>query len=190
MEPFDPCERNRAERINSFALVAYIPSELGGFLDDLRRELVPGCLPRAHVTILPPRPLFVLPEEAWAQLSSALRDFAAFEVQLGSVEMFETTSVIYVGLRSGRRELEQMHEALGAGDLGFSEPFQYHPHVTLAQDLAPEDVEAVYGRAARRWNAYGGPRSFAVETVTFVQNTDHNRWLDLAQYTLGVPSVR
>lgn len=190
MELFDPWQNIGAERINCFALVAYIPSHLGAFLDDLRRELVPACLPRAHITILPPRPLVVSPREAWNQLSSALRDFAAFEVRLGSVEMFDTTSVIYVGLRSGRRELEEMHDALGAGDLRFSEPFRYHPHVTLAQELAPEEVPSVHRLAARRWNEYAGPRSFAVETVTFVQNTDHNRWLDLAQCTLGVPSVR
>ena len=46
-----------AQRINLFALVVYIPDPLAGFLDDLRKELVANCLPRAHVTILPPRPL-------------------------------------------------------------------------------------------------------------------------------------
>jgi len=32
------------QRLNVFALVIYIPDPLGRFLDDLRRELVPGSL--------------------------------------------------------------------------------------------------------------------------------------------------
>ena len=47
------------QRLNVFALVIYIPDPLGRFLDDLRRELVPGCNPHAHVSVLPPRPLAV-----------------------------------------------------------------------------------------------------------------------------------
>ena len=45
------------QTLSQFALVAYIPDPLGRFLDDLRVELTPDCKPRAHVTILPPRPL-------------------------------------------------------------------------------------------------------------------------------------
>src|ERR1035438_9490908 len=47
------------ERLNVFALVIYIHDPLGSFLDDLRRQLVPGCNPHAHVSVLPPRPLAV-----------------------------------------------------------------------------------------------------------------------------------
>jgi len=53
------------DRINSFALVSYIPEPLAGFLDRLRQELVPDCFLRAHVTILPPRPICSPPGEAW-----------------------------------------------------------------------------------------------------------------------------
>src|SRR3974377_478668 len=45
--------------LNVFALVIYVPDPLARFLDDLRRELVPHCNPRAHVSVLPPRPLAV-----------------------------------------------------------------------------------------------------------------------------------
>ena len=47
------------ERLNVYALVIYIPDPLGRFLDHLRRELVPAYKPHAHVSVLPPRPLFV-----------------------------------------------------------------------------------------------------------------------------------
>ena len=41
--------------MNQFALVIYIPDPLGRFLDDLRRELAPDCVPHAHVSVLPPQ---------------------------------------------------------------------------------------------------------------------------------------
>ena len=43
--------------INSFALVSYFSGPLAEYLTRLRRELVPDCEARAHLTILPPRPI-------------------------------------------------------------------------------------------------------------------------------------
>ncbi len=179
--------RNGAECINSFALVAYIPDPLGQFLDDLRRELVPDCVPRAHVTLLPPRPLVVEIDEAWQYLDSSLKAFPSFEVRCGQVQKFQSTSVIYIGLDLGRDELEAMHTVLNQGPTEFQEPFQYHPHITLAQDLAPERVKDVYNLAIRRWVEYNSNRSFVVDGVTFVQGTNCNQWIDLAHFTLRAP---
>ena len=58
------CDTREQDGVNSYALVSYIPDPLRRFLDDLRRELVPGCVPAAHVTVLPPRPLSGTVEEA------------------------------------------------------------------------------------------------------------------------------
>ncbi len=179
-----------AEPINSFALVTYIPGQLGEFLDRLRRDLVPTCIPRAHVTILPPRPLSVSPAEAWAHMYPLIKDFPAFEIEAGDVRMFESTSVIFVEVGAGRTELRRMHDRLNGGPSGFAEPFAYHPHITLAQDLSPEQVEEIRRIAEIRWAEYSGERSFSADTVTFVQNTTRNQWLDLAHCHLGVPSVR
>lgn len=62
---------NGADRINCYALVAYIPGILGSFFDQLRSDLEPNSLaPRAHLTILPPRGLAagVEPLRAWSEL--------------------------------------------------------------------------------------------------------------------------
>lgn len=181
---------NGAEPINCFALVTYISGRLGEFLDDLRRELVPACTPSAHVTILPPRPLAVGPDEAWDHIHPTVRDFPAFEVKTATVEIFDSTSVIFVGLATGKEELRQMHDRLNRGPVGFDEPHSYHPHITLAQELHPDDVPQVLEKARARWAEYTGERSFSADTVTFVQNTSCNRWLDLAHCQLGVPSIR
>src|ERR1039458_6592237 len=50
-------EPNGTRPESLYALVIYLSDPLGGFLDDLRLEMVPGCNPHAHISVLPPRPL-------------------------------------------------------------------------------------------------------------------------------------
>ena len=175
---------NGLEPINSYALVAYLPDPLGAYLDKVRLDLVPSCVPHAHVTVLPPRPLNGSPEEAIEALREDMRDLPRFEVEPAEVEIFGMTSVIYVALEQGADEFHLMHDRLNSGPLAFDEPFAYHPHITLAQQLACEQVMGVYEVARMRWAAFPYRRHFAVDTITFVQNTRQNKWLDLAYYRL------
>ncbi|HEX8985685.1 MAG TPA: hypothetical protein VF767_09645, partial [Bryobacteraceae bacterium] len=94
--------------INSFALVTYIPGELGAFLDELRRDLVPACMPRAHVTILPPRPLSAPKELAVEELDAEIRELASFEIEARSVDVFWKTSVIFLALGTGAAEMSRV----------------------------------------------------------------------------------
>ena len=88
----------------------YVPEPLSSFLDDLRRELSPGCLPRAHVTVLPPRPLAAPTSEAIAEMSEEISEVASFEIEAGAVETFQATSVIYISLGGGHCELQRIHD--------------------------------------------------------------------------------
>jgi 2'-5' RNA ligase len=179
----------RGGRINSFALVTYIPDPLARFLDDLRRELVPSCYLHAHVTVLPPRPLRVSPAVGWDAICSAARNFKPFDLELGEIEIFPVSDVIFIGVRAGGENLRAMHDALNREGLEYAEPFPYHPHVTVAQNLQPDQLDEFYDVAQRRWKEYAGPRSFRVERVTFVQNTRRDIWLDLAECGLGTREV-
>jgi 2'-5' RNA ligase len=173
--------------INSFALISYLPEPLAGFLDSLRCELVPRCQAKSHVTVLPPRPLAKgLAETAWSDLNDSLNGFPPFRVELASIEVFEDTNVIYLSIGAGYRELVQMHAALNRGPLQFAEPYQYHPHVTLAQQLTPDEVDAAAALARRRWREFPYSHSFTVDRLTFVQNTVDNRWADLAGRALSI----
>src|SRR6202049_610941 len=98
-----------ADRVNSFALVSYIPDPLAGFLDRLRQDLVPNCFLRAHITILPPRPSLASPDTAWSELRSELPRFRPFDVTLNAVEVFPVSDVIFISVSHGERELRQMH---------------------------------------------------------------------------------
>jgi 2'-5' RNA ligase len=173
------------EYLNSFALVSYIPEPLAGFLDRMRCELVPNCFLRAHVTILPPRSIESAPEKAWTQLRSAAYELSPIDVELDAVEIFPVSDVIYIAIGKGHDELKQMHDKLNTGRLACREPFAFHPHITLAQNLTPDQVDELSEVARRRWKEYAGPRGFRVGVVTFVQNTRWHGWIDLGETVLG-----
>jgi 2'-5' RNA ligase len=179
---------NGADRINSFALVSYIPGVLGTFLDDLRRRLEPNSLcPRSHITILPPRELApgVNPDQAWQELEPKLRAVQPFPVELGPPEIFETTNVVYFALRQGAADLHRLHSHLSNGCLKCEERFGYHPHVTIAQRLSPEQAVSIRQLAHDIWeHQYRGPRGYVVDSVSFVQNSSRDIWYDLAGFSL------
>ena len=181
---------NVSDRINSFAIVSYIPEPLAGYLNRLRQELVPNCFLRAHVTILPPRPISLAPESAWNQVRLLARRFAPFKLDLAGVELFPVSDVIYLSVSGGFVQLEQMHDAMNTGGLQFKELHGYHPHVTLAQDLKPDEVDELVDVARRRWAEFAFERSFQVETITFVQSTRWKQWIDLGECKLGRDDAR
>jgi 2'-5' RNA ligase len=172
------------DRTNSFALVSYIPEPLASFLDSLRQELVPDCYLKAHVTVLPPRPVSA-PEAAWTAISNRLAPFTPFEVRMSDVEVFPVSDVIYINVGRGSEELRRMHDALAVDGLKFQEQFEYHPHVTLAQELDPAELEKLVAVARGRWAEFAIDKSFRVEKAVFVHNTGGNCWEDLAEYSLG-----
>jgi len=178
------------DRINSFALVSYIPEPLAGFLDRLRQELVPNCFLRAHVTILPPRPVRSTPEAAWKTVRTMAPLFAPFEVELAQVEVFPVTDVIYVEIGRGRDQMRDMHDALNAEGFLSHEPYPYHPHVTLAQDLKSDEVDELARVARARWAECKLLKTFRVDKLVFVQNTRRNCWLDIGESALGHPDSR
>lgn len=178
------------ERLNIFALVIYIPGPLGRFLDDLRRELAPACNPHAHVSVLPPRSLAVDWEEASDYVRGLLEPRPPFQVDLGNVNVFPVTNVTYLEVEKGAAELRSMHAAMIRGPLQFDEPFVYHPHITLAQEIPPEFAADVHETARRRWQEYRGVRSFYAEHAVFVRNTEDNCWIDLAEFHFGAIPVK
>lgn len=181
----DHCGQRAA--INSYSLVAYLPEPLAGFVGQLRRELVPDCVARAHITILPPRPLACSPNQALAHISQRLRDFQPFQVEFGEVRFFPETNVVYLSISRGSEELEKLHEALNCGSAESQEAYPYHPHLTLAQQIHAGAMEPAGELVSRRWQAFPHARRFVVDALTFVQNTSDNVWVDLANIPFNVP---
>jgi len=177
------------DRINLYALVIYLPPPLGLFLDDLRREMVPGCNPHAHVSVLPPRTLGVSAEAAMEEARRIIAGLEPFDIELGNIDLFPVTDVIYISVEGGTAQLRDLHRILNQGMWSFAEPFPYHPHLTLAQEIDAAHVQPLRDLAARRWQEFQGPRVFRAERAIFVQNTRDGQWIDLAEGPLGAVPV-
>lgn len=174
------------QTVGHFALVAYIPDPLARFLNDLRLELTPGSRPQAHVTILPPRPLESDLKETLRQLQEDIKGVAPFRIELGEIDVFEASRVVYLGLSRGTKELCTLYRALNCGCLQYTENFPYHPHITIAQSMPPEDLTRMVSIAKKRWAEYEGPRSCEVSVLSFVQHVAPLIWTDVAALPLGV----
>jgi 2'-5' RNA ligase len=172
-----------------YALVSYIQSPLGKFLDELRLDLAPACQPRAHVTVLPPRWLKAPENVAKAELRDLVSQLHAFEVKLGDIELFPVTDVVYVAIEAGAAELRRMHRILNVGAAESEEPYAFHPHITVAQNLPDGDVQAILKRARDLWRPWPGKKSFTVEELSFVQNREHEGWVDLMHFPLASEPV-
>lgn len=184
------CDPDIADRINSYALVSYIPGRLGDFITELREDLVSGCVAQSHVTILPPRPLHADPTIAAEHVRAGLAPFTAFELDMPRIRVFEQTAVVFCEIGKGRQELVDLHEAMNTGPLYYDEPFEYHPHVTLAQGISSEILPQMYELAVARWKESAPPSLVTIEIVTFVQNTAGNIWIDLEECELrGLAAV-
>ena len=125
------------------------------------------------------------PEAAIEEAQGIVGGFSPFYVELGRIEKFDVTDVIYISVEGGTDRLRQMHQSLNRGALALDEPFPYHPHVTLAQECDVGQVEGLLAVASRRWNEFPGSRRFRVEKAVFVRNTRGNEWIDLANGPLG-----
>lgn len=183
------CSINGYGATTQYALVSYIPDPLGAFLNDLRSSLVPGCRLRSHVTILPPRPLSSPIATLTDDLRNRAPDFPSFEVTLGEVEIFPVTNVIYISLDAGRKHIEQMHAALSRNLFFHKEPYPFHPHITLAQEIPEDSVADVYARACQQWQDWKQQRSFAVDNVVFVRNVAMNGWENLSVHELSPAAI-
>jgi 2'-5' RNA ligase len=178
------CNPDAPNRINLYALVTYLPAPLGPFLNELRQELVPGCRLRSHLTILPPRSVTTC-DGALKRIQRFLPAAKAIEIELGSIQIFPITQVIYLSIRRGRPRLMGLHGRLAEEELAFNEPFAYHPHITLAQGIPPDRVPEAARLARQRWAEYSGSRQFTMDAATWVQSTVNSDWLDLGVVPFG-----
>ena len=123
----------------------YLPEPLGAFLDDLRLEMVPGCNPHAHVSVLPPRPLPVAPEAAIEEARGIVAGFAPFEIQLGGIEKFDVTDVIYISVERAATNCGKCTASLNQGALAFGRAFR----IPSARDPRAGDRGRPGGNAGR-----------------------------------------
>jgi len=170
-----------------YALVAYIKSPVGEFVENLRRDLHPE-LPQlsAHLTLLPPRTLEGSEGAALQLLARVCSHAEPFEVVLGDMASFvPTTPTVYIRVAHGAARLHELHEHLNKQVLAFCEEWPYIPHLTIAKMATEPAAEQALGIARTRWRQYSGTRRILLDRLTFVREDAANCWVDLAPVPLG-----
>src|SRR5262245_53483925 len=170
-----------------YAVVSYISGELGDFVDHLRAELVPTQAHlRAHITLLPPRPVLGSVEDACHTLKKMAGQLRPVEVSFGELRSFEPISpTIYLSIAKGAEHVARMHDALNTSEFFCYEALPYIPHLTIAAFVTDEEAQRASQVVRRRWMEYTGPRSAAIRELTFAVDPEMGtHWDDLASFPL------
>jgi len=170
-----------------YALVAYLKTPAGEFVENLRRELHPD-LPHmpAHLTVLPPRPICGAEGAALQVLERLCGDEDPFEVSLGPVETFiPVTSTVYIRIDGAASRMRNLHRKLNTAELQFKEEWPYIPHLTIVKMGSEPPAQAAFEVARRRWHDYSGSRCILLERLTFVREDSDSCWVDIAPVQLG-----
>ena len=99
-----------------------------------------GVVP-AHITLVT-----TTPTNDWAATREHVREVARrqapFVVTIAGTGTFRPVSpVVYLNVEDGFDACVHLHEELQTGPLQRELPFGYHPHVTIAHDVAPESLD-------------------------------------------------
>jgi 2'-5' RNA ligase len=169
--------------VRTIGIAIDIPEPWGGVLT--RRRAVAGdrqaASVRAHLTLL--RPTMVAAdrlEEIDRHLVGVAATHPPFALHLRGTGTFRpVTEVVFVAVAAGIGECERLATAIGVhGAIGGDRTFPYHPHVTVAQDVAAEQLDAVFADLA------GFEARFLVAAFTLFEH-DGGRWLARREYLLA-----
>jgi len=147
----------------------------------LRRFSDPGtpCVP-PHITVLPPTSV------ASHQLASVREHVARvagscppFDVRLRGTATFRPVSpVVFISVVEGISGCERLERGMRSGILLRRQRFPYHPHVTVAQEVADDVLDEAYdsldGFAAR----------FRADTLTLSRQEADGRWAVVEEFEL------
>lgn len=174
-----------------YAVIAYVRSPVGIFVEELRRELHPAHTHAdAHLTILPPRPLRGSDEQALDLLREVGQSTTPFEVVMGDVETFiPVTPTVFLRVARGAYRMRELRDKLNRDALQFNEPWPYMPHLTIAKMDTVEEATKILDVARERWQSYAGPRTVRIEKLTLVKGTGE-RWIDVVKFPLSGVMVK
>ena len=141
----------------------------------------------AHVTLLGPTEVLT---EALPAVEKHLEAVAAqqppFTIHLRGTGTFRPiTEVVFVTLAAGISECELLAEAIRSSeDVHRDVRFPYHPHVTVAQDVPAEALDAVFEDLA------DFSAKFDVDAFTLFSHGGEGPWRRRRDYRLGAASPR
>lgn len=82
-------------------------------------------------------------EQAAARVREVAQESSCFTVRLAAARSFRPASqVVYLPVAEGGEHCWKLHRALVAEQLCHDSKFEYHPHLTIAQNVPEADLDA------------------------------------------------
>jgi 2'-5' RNA ligase len=134
-----------------------------------------------HVTLLPPTAVAAatLPDVE-AHLADAAAAHHPFVMHLSGTGTFRPLSpVVFIQIATGLSDCEVLESRIRRGVLSRDLEFPYHPHVTVAQGIADEQLDEAYDGLA------GFVARFRVEGVVLFSRDPDGRWQWRKEFPLG-----
>lgn len=143
---------------------------------DPQAHLVPP-----HVTLLPPTVVDAADVPSIeAHLAQAARAVQPFAMHLSGTGTFRPISqVVFVQVAAGLAECEMLEARVRSGPAGRPLDFPYHPHVTVAQDVAAAALDVVYEGLSDFVARFG------VGSFTMYERGTDGTWLPRRSFPLG-----
>ena len=134
----------------------------------------------AHITLVPPTEVTgVVLIDLEAHLVSALSGCRPFGVRLAGTGSFRPVSpVTFVQVRSGGKECDDLQQRVRRGPLDRALAYEYHPHVTVAQEL-PDRVLDEAAAVLDGWSC-----GFTVDHVTLYRHHGDGGWRPVSEVKL------
>jgi 2'-5' RNA ligase len=134
-----------------------------------------------HVTLLPPT---AVPADAMPAVETHLAAAAAahhpFVMHLSGTGTFRPLSpVVFIQIATGVSDCEVLESRIRCGVLARELEFPYHPHVTVAQDIADDRLDEAYDGLA------GFIARFRVEGLVLFSRDPDGRWQWRKEFGLG-----
>ena len=143
---------------------------------DAMAETIP-----THITLVPPTE--VTDDELTeieAHLVEVAAEVPAFEVHLRGTGTFRPVSpVVFVTVAEGISQCEQLAAAVRRGPLAVGLAYPYHPHVTIAHDVAEDRLDQAFDELA------GFECEFAVEDFHLYVHDPEHGWTPTRYFPLG-----
>jgi 2'-5' RNA ligase len=163
-----------------------VPEPWGGYLNrcraatgDPQAEYVP-----THLTLLPPTDVEDGAElRVEEHLSRVAAGHAPFSLLLRGTGTFRpVTDVVFVAVAAGISECERLQADVRSGPLEREIKYPYHPHVTVAQDVAAEALDRAFAELA------GFEVSFEVDRFRLFAHNGDRRWRPWRDFRLSGPA--
>jgi 2'-5' RNA ligase len=160
-----------------------IPEPWGSRLDTFRLRIGDAAargVP-AHLTLLGPTLVPVAAAPAIEEhLAAVATRFPPFPLHLRGAGTFRpVTPVVFVAVAAGISECEALADAIRTGPLDRELSYPYHPHVTVAHDVAPEILDAAYDGMA------DFAARFSVTGFTLYEHTEDGQWRPERDFALS-----